>query len=93
MCKVIGIATFAVGTAIGIQSISTKTVKLQDASFFIAAGAGLCALGNNATSNKKTTELTALLARATNSASQLPDTLAESSKRKDESTRDYLRRI
>lgn len=90
-CKIIGVITVTAGTVLLVNNLFTKNSQYKDVFFFITGGAALTALGNNATSNKRTAELTALLARATNSASQLPT--GDPQKNNNQKTLDYLKRV
>ena len=91
-CKILGIATIVLGATISVHDLIFKVNRFQELSIWIASGAALTAFGKNATSNKRTAELTALLVRSTNSASQLPQN-ESSSKFNEDSTRAFLNRI
>ena len=90
--KIIGITGLVIGTFIGIHNLIFKVNRFSEVTFLVFGGAALSSLGNNATSNKRTAELMAILVRSKNSASQLPGDLLVS-KKSDEDTRKYLNRI
>ena len=74
-CKWIGCFVATVGALIVVwPELNVPESEARFGGFFacIGGGAALAALGSNSTSNKRTSELTALLVRSTNSASELP---------------------
>ncbi len=76
ICKWSG-AVFGILLGLGFfwaeaQKNDLKTLPWWKPISVLIAGAAISAHGNNAINNKRTTELTALLVRSTNSASELP---------------------
>tara|TARA_Y100001968_G_scaffold239800_1_gene223305 strand:+ start:805 stop:1137 length:333 start_codon:yes stop_codon:yes gene_type:complete len=55
-----------------VQKNDLKTLSWWKPISALVAGAAISAHGSNVVNNKRTTELTALLVRSTNSASELP---------------------
>ena len=71
-CKIVGIVSVGVGITVLLHSLVNKINNYEKGIIALTGGAALSALGNNATSNKRTAELNALLVRTTNSASPIP---------------------
>ena len=75
-CKWIGCFVATIGALIVVwPELNVPENEARFGGFFacIGGGAAIAALGSNSTSNKRTAELTALLVRSTNSASELPN--------------------
>ena len=76
ICKWLG-AVFGILFGMGFFLAEVKNNDLKSLSWWkpisaLMAGAAVSAHGNNVINNKRTAELTALLVRSTNSASELP---------------------